>query len=178
MTPATPSGVRPRQWRGRTALSRGERGSLSLEAILVLPVIALLGLGLVTTVAVLRDVLLLHEAARVGARLAATTTNDAAVANAARDAAPELAGLRLALSPSPRGTGEVVTVTTSVARRVGPTTLLLRATAHARVEPVVDGAATGHPWWQPGAEPDRAPRRPWRSDGWSTVPGPDPGGPP
>ncbi|HSK23934.1 MAG TPA: hypothetical protein VK906_12190 [Egicoccus sp.] len=135
----------------------------------MLPFLALLALGLLNTVAVLRDVLLLHEAARVGARVAATTTDNASVANAARDAAPELAGIRLAVAPRQRAPGDVITVSTSVARRVGPTSLLLRATAHARVEPTVGEGVGGHPWWQPGVGRDLGPTQPWRSDGWAGL---------
>lgn len=135
----------------------------------MLPFLALLALGLLNTVAVLRDVLLLHEAARVGARIAATTADNQVVANAARDAVPELAGVRLAVTPRQRGSGDVITVSTSVARRVGPTSLLLRATAHARVEPSVGGDAGGHPWWQPGRPRTDGPLPPWRSDGWAGL---------
>ncbi|MEX2505117.1 MAG: TadE/TadG family type IV pilus assembly protein, partial [Egicoccus sp.] len=145
----------------------GQHGSLSLEAVLVLPVVALLAIGLLDTVTVLRDVLLLHEAARVGARVAATTTDNGAVANAARDAVPELAGVRLAVTPEHRAPGDVLTVTAAVSRRVGPTSLSLSATAHARVEPSV-GAGGAQTWPPPGASRN-GPLRPWRSDGWASL---------
>lgn len=137
--------------------------------MLVLPFVALLALGLINTAAVLRDVLLLHEAARVGARAAATTVDNQTVADAARDAAPELPGVRVAVSPPQRATGDVVTVTVSAARRVGPTSLLLRAKAHARVEPAVGAGLDGHPWWRPGGQGAAGPVLPWRSDGWKGL---------
>ncbi|GGI07704.1 TadE family type IV pilus minor pilin [Egicoccus halophilus] len=131
---------------------------MSLETLFVLPVLAMLTLGLLGTVTILRDVLLLHEATRVGARVAATTVEDATVHAAVRTAAPELEDLSLQVSPSARGSGDVVTVSAAVSRSLGPTTFRLRARAHARVEPIVDAPGTdGHPWWS-GAGPNAGPR--------------------
>ncbi|MGA1775194.1 MAG: hypothetical protein ACO4BW_06190, partial [Nitriliruptoraceae bacterium] len=74
--------------RGRTDR---ECGALSLEAVLVLPVVAVLVIGLLQVAALGRDLLLLHEAARAGARTAATTPGTDAPRRAARAAAPALA---------------------------------------------------------------------------------------
>jgi hypothetical protein len=115
----------------------GRDGMLSLEAVLILPVIALLVLGLLQVAALGRDVLVLHEAARVGARVAATTTGAAAPERAARAAAPELAGLIVEVSPAVRADGDLVVVVVRVDRRFGPITRTLRAEAIARVEPIV-----------------------------------------
>lgn len=173
--PASPT-ARPRGSRGRAASSRrGQGGSLSLEAVLVLPVIALLALGLLNTVTVLRDVLLLHEAARVGARVAATSTDNRVVADAAMAAAPELAGIELSVTPPSWAPGDVVTVRVSATRRVGPTSLLLRATAHARAEPTLGEGIGGHPFWQPGQR-NVGPLQPWSSGTWAGLVDDGPGG--
>lgn len=172
MSSASGRPVRPPLAGGRAGRARSDAqaGALSLEAVLVLPVLALLTLGLLGTVTILRDVLLLHEAARVGARVAATTDDNAAVETAVRGAVPEVDDLRLSVSPPRRVSGDVVTVTVRVGRRLGPSVLRLRADAHARVEPSVDGAA-GHPWWQQDPRRSPGPVRPW-----TNRPGPSPPG--
>ncbi|MFP4234380.1 MAG: TadE family type IV pilus minor pilin [Nitriliruptoraceae bacterium] len=109
---------------------------LSLEAVWVLPALALLVVGLVLTLGLVRDVLLLHEAARAGARTAATTTGALQVITAARQAAPEL-DLTVHVSPVDRRNGDLVTVWTSTTRMIGPIRHDLSARAVARVEPVV-----------------------------------------
>jgi Flp pilus assembly protein TadG len=121
---------------------RGRAGSLSLEAVLVLPVLALLVGGLLATVGIVRDVLMLHEGARVGVRAAATSTGTAPVRRAVQDAVPELPDVRVHVTPAQRTDGELVRVRVEVDRRLGPVTHRLRATAVARVEPVV-GSPTG-----------------------------------
>jgi hypothetical protein len=57
---------------------------------MVLPVLALLVMGVLEVPSLTRDVLVAHEAARAGARAPATSTGTAAVERAAREAAPEL----------------------------------------------------------------------------------------
>jgi hypothetical protein len=130
----------PRQ--SRTALGprprlAAESGALSLEAVLVLPVLALLVGGLLATVGIVRDVLVLHEGARVGVRAAATSTGTAPVLRAVHDAVPELPDVRVFVTPAQRTDGELVRVRLEVDRRLGPVTHRLRASAVARVEPVV-----------------------------------------
>ena len=110
---------------------------LSLEVVLVLPVLALLVLGLLQVAALGRDLLVLHEAARVGARVAATTSGSAAPERAARAAAPELSGLRVEVTPAVRADGDLVVVTVRAEHRMGPVTRTLQAEALARVEPIV-----------------------------------------
>ena len=110
---------------------------LSLEVVLMLPVVALLVLGLLQVAGLGRDLLLLHEAARVGARVAATTSGSAAPERAARAAAPELTGLVVGVVPAVRADGDLVVVTVQVERRLGPVSRTLRAEALARVEPGV-----------------------------------------
>lgn len=110
---------------------------LSLEVVLVLPVVALLVLGLIQVAALGRDLLVLHEAARVGARVAATTSGATAPERAARAAAPELQGLVVEVTPAVRRDGDLVVVAVLAEHRIGPVTRTLRAQALARVEPVV-----------------------------------------
>lgn len=113
---------------------------LSLEAVWMLPVLALLILGLLETAGVLRDVLLTHEAARAGARTAATTTSAPPVVSAAREAAPEL-DIRVEVSPAVRRDGDLARVVVTSRRAIGPVTHTLRAEAVARVEPAVGTTA-------------------------------------
>ena len=114
-------------------------GMLSLEVVLMLPVIALIVLGLIQVAALGRDLLVLHEAARVGARVAATTSGTSAPERAARAAAPELGGLTVRVTPAVRADGDLVIVEVSAEHRLGPVTRTLRAQALARVEPAVGG---------------------------------------
>ncbi len=114
----------------------GEDGVLSLEAVWVLPALALLVVGLVLTLGLVRDVLVLHEAARAGARTAATTTGSLPVIAAARQAAPELE-LVVRVTPVARRDGDLVTVHAHTTRLIGPIRHELSASAVARVEPVV-----------------------------------------
>jgi hypothetical protein len=117
----------------------GDAGMLSLEAVLVLPVIALIVVGLIQVAALGRDLLVLHEAARVGARVAATTSGASAPERAARAAAPELTGLVVQVTPTVRVDGDLVLVEVSAEHRLGPVTRTLRARSIARVEPGVGG---------------------------------------
>jgi len=124
---------------------RRERGSprddgmLSLEVVLMLPVIALIVLGLIQVAALGRDLLVLHEAARIGARVAATTSGTSAPERAARAAAPELSGLAVRVTPAVRADGDLVVVEVTAQHRLGPVTRTLRAQSLARVEPGVGG---------------------------------------
>jgi Flp pilus assembly protein TadG len=113
-----------------------EDGVLSLEAVMILPVLALLVVGLLEVAGLVRDVLLVHEAARMGVRVAATTTGSEPVRRAARDAAPEL-DLQVSVDPLARRDGDLVTVRVTTARRIGPVQHRVQARALARVEPVV-----------------------------------------
>jgi hypothetical protein len=154
----------PRRLRGHDA------GSLSLESVLVLPVIAVLVIGLLSAVGVVRDVLVLHEAARVGARVAATTADNDQVARAVRAAAPELPGPQLSISPSARVSGQVVTVTVRHDRRLGQRLWRLHARASARVEPTVGQPGGTHPWWG-DPPPATGPRPPFETGGPVHAPG-------
>ena len=123
---------------------RGQSGVLSLEAVLVLPVLAVLLVVLLQLAVLIADVLLVHEAARAGARAAATTSTTAPVEQAVREAAPELDGLRVTVTPAVRRDGDLARVEVTLRRTIGPVAHRLRATAVARVEPAV-GTTAGEP---------------------------------
>ncbi|MEY3020176.1 MAG: hypothetical protein RLZZ272_1160 [Actinomycetota bacterium] len=112
---------------------------LSLEAVLVLPVLTLLMLGLLQVAVLVRDVLIVHEAARAGARVAATTTGASAPTRAARAAAPELDGLAVSVVPVSRREGDLARVEVRATRRIGGVTHTVRARAVALVEPTGRG---------------------------------------
>lgn len=120
----------------------GQDGVLSLEAVWILPALALLIVGLLLALGLVRDVLLLHEAARMGARTAVTTTGAEAVVAAARDAAPELE-LTVHVNPVARSDGDLVTVRVHANRTIGPFVHRLTARAVGRVEPVVGPGRPG-----------------------------------
>lgn len=125
-----------------------QSGVLSLEAVWLLPALALLIVGLLLTLGLVRDVLLLHEAARAGARTAVTTTGTDAVVAAARQAAPEL-DLTVHVNPVVRRDGDLVTVQVHAIRTIGPVDHRLSARAVGRVEPVVGPGRPG-PAFGPG----------------------------
>lgn len=112
---------------------------LSLEAVLVLPVLALLMVGLLQVAVLVRDVLILHEAARAGARAAATTTGARVPTRAAVAAAPELEGLTVRVTPASRREGDLVRVEVRAWRAIGGVRHALRASAVALVEPMPSG---------------------------------------
>ncbi len=113
---------------------------LSLEWVLTIPVVVVIASLVVCAGFIVRDVLVLQEAARVGARVASTTSGDLPVRWAVNDAAPELADgpLSVRVSPPQRASGDQVQVEVVAERRYGPLTQQLRARSTARVEPVVD----------------------------------------
>ncbi|MTV24896.1 hypothetical protein FTX61_05615 [Nitriliruptoraceae bacterium ZYF776] len=116
-------------------------GAVSFEAAMLLPIMAVLFTLLLVFASVGRDLIVLHEGARAGARAAATTTDDAEVVRLAREAAPELRDLDVTVVPSVRQDGDVVRVIVTTRRSylfgIRPS---LRAQAVSRVEP---GVAAG-----------------------------------
>lgn len=81
-----------------------------------------------------RDVLLVHEAARAGARAAATTLSDERVAAVAREAAGGME-LSVTVSPADRGPGDLAEVEVRWTSRLGPLRPEVGARAVAQVEP-------------------------------------------
>jgi hypothetical protein len=147
MRPSTARPVRPprggpvRRPRQRST----EDGFLSLEWVLTIPVMAVLASLVVAAGFLVRDVLVLQEAARVGARVASTTAGDQAATWAVRDAAPELAdgSITVRISPALRRGGDQVQVEVTAERRYGPLSHRLRARSTARVEPILDAGPVG-----------------------------------
>jgi Flp pilus assembly protein TadG len=127
---------------GATPRERGQEAVVSLEWVLALPLLALVVVGLLEVGGIVRDVLLLHDAARAGARAAATSTGTASVEGAVAASVPSL-GPRVEVVPRQRSAGELVEVTVTVERDLGPVTHPLTARAVARVEPAVTPDPTG-----------------------------------
>jgi Flp pilus assembly protein TadG len=109
---------------------------------MVLPVLALLVIGVLEVAAVTRDVLVVHEAARAGVRAAATSTGTVTVVRAAREASPEI-DVEVVVDPATRRDGDVVRVTASAHRQVFGVPTTVRATSVARVEPAVGTMPAG-----------------------------------
>lgn len=113
-----------------------ETGVLSLEAVWILPLFMLLGVGLLHVVGYARDVLVVHEAARAGVRAASVTQGVDVAVRAATDAAFGRE-VTVTVTPETRSFGEIVTVEVTVERMVGPVRYPISAKAYAQVEPVV-----------------------------------------
>lgn len=78
----------------------GERASASVEFALVLPLVLTMALGLLELGLIVKDQLVVTEAARAGARQAAVTTDDASVRQAVEQAAVSLDTTRITTSIS------------------------------------------------------------------------------
>ena len=115
---------------------RHDTGSITFEAVLVLPLVLLAVFAVLQVVGVVRDALLVHEAARVGVRAAATSTGTNEVEIAVESA---LSGREhtLEVTPVNRVAGQLVTVRVRAPTRVGPIDHWVEATLVAEVEPVV-----------------------------------------
>ena len=149
----------------RRRARRDEDGSLAFEWVLTLPVLLLLGTGLLLLATIVRDVLVLEEAVRSAARTAAVTRDDVAIANVARDAAPELPHLHVTVRPAERRAGDHVTVTATTTVRRGFLQRELQARAVTLVEPIGDHLGDGPagfpaPGFARGPTGDTAPRGP------------------
>lgn len=111
---------------------------MSLEYALAVPALFLLVLLVLHAAVLGRDVLLVQSAAREGARVAATTTSDAAVRSAVQRALDgRHATVRVA--PRARTAGDLVRVEVALRSRAGRGTVVLRGHAATVVEPSVDG---------------------------------------
>ncbi len=109
---------------------------LSLELALSLPLVALAVLLVFHAMTYARDALLVQEAARAGARAAATSTSPRAVEQAARDAASP-AHVTVAVSPPHRRAGDLAVVEVSMVSRAGLGKHTVHGRAVAQVEPGV-----------------------------------------
>jgi Flp pilus assembly protein TadG len=98
---------------------RGEAGTAAVEFALVLPLLLVIALALVQVGLVIRDRLLVEEAARAGARAAAIEDDPDAIAGAARSAAPDLDASALSVDVVRQGArGAPVTVTVGYAAAI------------------------------------------------------------
>src|SRR5437867_11887866 len=90
----------------------GERGSATVEFALVLPLVLVMALALVQVRLLVKDKVVVEEAARAGAREAAVTVDDTEVRDAAVAAAVSLDPDQLEVTLDREGgTGAAVTVT-------------------------------------------------------------------
>lgn len=129
--PADSPGTPTRGPRGR-----GQRGVVSLEWVLALPLLVLAVAGILEVAGVVRDALLVHDAARAGVRAAATSSGTTAVESAVVRSLPGRAH-EVVVTPRRRSDGDQVEVEVVLERTLGPVTHRLRASAIARVEPAV-----------------------------------------
>lgn len=114
----------------------GEHGVVTLEAVAGVAVVLVVAVLLLHVLAFGRDVLVVHEAARAGARAAAATAGEADAVRAAREVAEGLP-VHVRVTPAGRREGDLVTVEVTVRRSVGPLSPQVRARAVSRVEPGV-----------------------------------------
>jgi Flp pilus assembly protein TadG len=121
----------------------GERASAAVEFALVLPLILIMALALVQIGLLVKDQLVVEEAARAGARQAAVSPDDGSARQAAVDAAVSLDSDRLDVSIQRQGGGgtpDTVAVTyhapivVPLVAWLFPTQVDLRATAVMRQE--------------------------------------------
>jgi Flp pilus assembly protein TadG len=90
----------------------GERGSATVEFALVLPLVLVMALALVQVGLLVKDQVVVEEAARAGARQAAVTVEDQEVRDAAVAAAVSLDADQIEVSVDREGgAGAAVTVT-------------------------------------------------------------------
>ena len=111
--PRAHAGARPVTvpWRSRVP-DRNERGSAVVEFALLLPIVLLVLLAVVQVGVLGRDRLVLEQAARAGARIAAVDASEAAVGDAVRAAATALDVDRVDVAIEREGSrGSAVTVT-------------------------------------------------------------------
>lgn len=126
-----------RDVRRRSRRAGGELGVLSLELALTVPLVFLLVLVVFHAAAVARDAVVVQDAARAGARVAATTTSHEAVVAAVSEA---LDGRRadVGVVPRDREPGDLVRVTVALRTRLGFRHVRLQAKAVATAEPGIE----------------------------------------
>lgn len=131
----------------RSGLLRCERASLSLELALAVPALFLLLMLVMHATVLARDALLIQSAAREGARVAATTTDDRLVRRAVLGS---FDGRAVEILVTERhAPGQLVRVEVSYRSAAGRMRPTLTARATSTVEPGV-GVAPGGP---PAGEP-------------------------
>lgn len=115
-----------------------DRGAVALESVLVLPLVAIVLLAVLQLAGVVRDQLLVQEAARAAVRVAVTTRTAGPVVAAAEDAAAPHP-VTTTVTPSRRRPGELVRVEVRLRGRLGPVTTTVTGRAAGRVEPGAAG---------------------------------------
>lgn len=113
---------------------------MALESVMVLPIVATVVAGLVAVVSIITDVVVLHDGARIGARVATTTNSYREVVSAVNEALPELGYVAVTVYPQQRQAGSPVTVEVAARKSLGPFEHTLTARASALAEPAVDGS--------------------------------------
>ena len=116
-----------------------ERGSVSLEAALALPLVVLAALGLLQLVGLLTDAMAVREAAATAARVAATTTANGPVESAVRAAVGADRDVTVAITPPRRRAGTLIRVEVRMGSQLGPMRPTVTATSASRGEPVLGG---------------------------------------
>jgi Flp pilus assembly protein TadG len=101
--------------RNAATASGGERGSATLEFAMVLPLLLIVTLALVQVGLIVRDRLVLADAARAGAREAAVTDDAGRIRDAVDRAAAALDTERISVTVERSGRGAPVTVTVGYA---------------------------------------------------------------
>jgi Flp pilus assembly protein TadG len=92
--------------------AKGERGSAAVEFALVLPLVLVMALALVQVGVLIKDQIIVEEAARAGAREAAVTVDDAEVRQAVESSSVSLDAEQLDVTVDREGgAGSPVTVT-------------------------------------------------------------------
>ncbi|MEV1046046.1 TadE family type IV pilus minor pilin [Streptomyces sp. NPDC049916] len=121
--------------RGLTCFGCRDRGAVTAEAAVVIPVLAAFAMALLWALVAASDQIRCVDAARAGARAAARSESEAAVLAAARDAAP--GGARVEVGRK----GDLWRVRVEASTPgPGALTLTLRAEAAALAEDTVGGA--------------------------------------
>jgi uncharacterized protein (DUF58 family) len=116
-----------------------ERASVSLEAALALPLVALAAFGLLQLAGLLTDAMAVREAAATAARVAATTTANGQVESAVHAAVGAGRDVTVAVTPPRRRSGTLIRVEVRLASRLGPLRPTVTATSASRGEPVLGG---------------------------------------
>lgn len=113
-----------------------EDGVVALETAAGMALVMLALLAILQVLGFARHLLLVHEAARAGARAAAATADDAEVIRAASEASDGVA-IRVTVTPPDRASGDLAEVVVRSEASIGPLRSTVSARAAARVEPGV-----------------------------------------
>lgn len=122
----------------RRGVGRAADGSLSLEFALALPLVAFVAFALLQIVGVARDALLAQDLARLGARIAATSSSDHAVHTAVANGAGPGVTTEVTVTPPVRHRGDTIVVEVTVRRPRRPLDLPVTGRAATHGEPVLD----------------------------------------